>query len=154
MVRYEALVLTVPEITQDEVKRLETDFDSIVKTAKASTISFDKWGKYRLTYPIKKNDYGVYFLARFETEQAPFPVLEELKNLFAVKFNDVVMRHMIVALDKNQSLEYERPLSVEEAPAKEASPFVKDRSEGRGSFQKGTASRDIENDEESIEEEA
>jgi small subunit ribosomal protein S6 len=152
MVRYEALVLTVPEITQDEIKRLETDFDSIIKTAKAATISFDKWGKHRLSYPIEKNDYGIYFLARFETEQASFPVLEELKNLFAVRFNDVVMRHMIVALDKNQSLEYERPLSVEEAPAKEANPFVKDRMDSRGGFQKG--GRDLDNDDESIEEEA
>lgn len=153
MVRYEALVLTVPEITQDEIKRLETDFDAAVKTAKANTISFDKWGKHRLSYAIKKNDYGIYFLARFEIAEKAFPLLEELKNLFAVRFNDIVMRHMIVALDKNQSLEYERPLSVEEAPAKEAHPFMKDRMDSRGG-QHRDGGRDLDSDDESIEEEA
>lgn len=128
MVRYEALMLTVPEITQDESRRLESEFDRVIKSAKATALSFEKWGKYRLPYPVKKNDYGIYFLARFELNSPAHPVLEELKTLFAVKLNDVIMRHMISVLDPKQGLEYERPLSVEEAPA---------RSEGPAFFKEG-----------------
>lgn len=122
MVRYEALMLTVPEITQDESRRLESEFDRVIKSTKATALSFEKWGKYRLPYPVKKNDYGIYFLARFELNSAAQPVLEELKTLFAVKLNDVVMRHMISVVDPKQGLEYERPLSVEEAPARGEGP--------------------------------
>lgn len=122
MVRYEALVLTVPEITADEIKTIENHFDRVMADNKAKTISFERWGKYKLSYPVKKNDYGVYFLVRFEAEQAN-PLVSEVKNLLDVKLHDLVMRSMISVLDPKGSLAYERPQSLEEAPAREASPF-------------------------------
>ena len=60
-------MLTVPEITADETKSIEQQFDRVVADKKGTMVSFERWGKYRLAYPVKKNDYGVYFLARFET---------------------------------------------------------------------------------------
>lgn len=154
MVRYEALMLAVPEITQDEIRRLESELDRVIKSAKATTVSFDKWGKFRLAYPVKKKDYGIYFLTRFEVEGEAQPVLEELKSLFAVKLNDMVMRHMISVLDPKQGLEYERPLSVEEAPARGEGPSLFNK-EGRAESPADIARAvDIEEDEDSIEEEA
>lgn len=132
MLRYEALMLTVPEITQDEARRIESEVERVIKGAKGSTIAFDRWGKHRLAYPVKKKDYGIYYLARFEVEN-PTEVLEELKSIFAVKLNDLVMRHMISAIDPKRGLEYERPLSVEEAPAKEMHGFLREPREGHES---------------------
>ena len=78
MMRYELLMLSVPEITLDEAKTLETHLERVIREAKGTIISFDRWGKYRLAYPVKKNDYGVYFLTRFELEDAG-ALLEELR---------------------------------------------------------------------------
>jgi small subunit ribosomal protein S6 len=124
--RYEMLMLAVPEITQDEQAEIEKNFDTIVRKAQGSIISFERWGKYRLAYPVKKNDYGVYLLTRFEIPQAT-SALEEIKALFVLKFGEFVMRNLLEKLDPKQSLEYQRPKSLEEAPeASETRGFMKD----------------------------
>jgi small subunit ribosomal protein S6 len=121
--RYEALILTVPEITADEAKTIESQFDHVLKEAKGSVLSFERWGKYKLAYPIRKNDYGVYFLARFEVNTA---AVEEVRSLLALKFYELVMRHTIVQLDPKKSLEYQKPLSLEDAPTRDVNTFLKE----------------------------
>lgn len=114
MVRYEALLLAVPEITSEESSKLELQFNKMLKAAKGSSVSFEKWGKYNLAYPVRKNEYGVYFLTRFELpNEEKDKFFAELKDLFAIKYHDIIMRHMISALH-SKSLEYQRPRSLEE----------------------------------------
>lgn len=112
--RYEALMLTVPELTKDETVLIEKQIDEAVRKAAGSVISFERWGKYRLEYPVKKNDYGVYLLARFEIPKGS-QALQDLQTMFAIKLNLIVMRHMVHALE-SPSLVYQRPKSLEEAP--------------------------------------
>lgn len=126
MRQYEALLLTVPEITGDEVKNLETQLDKTIKAATGSTISFERWGKYKLAYDINKNEYGVFFLTRFEAP-ARTTVVNDLKNLLKVKLNNVVVRDMVSVLDPKRPLTYQRPRSLEEAPTREADSFSKDK---------------------------
>jgi small subunit ribosomal protein S6 len=125
MMRYELLMLSVPEITLDEAKALESQIERTIRDAKGAVLSFDRWGKYRLAYPVKKNDYGVYFLTRFEIEDSN-ELLEELKSVFMVKLNDTIMRHMISRLNLKDSLEYQKPQSLEEAPARDMNTFIRD----------------------------
>lgn len=124
--QYEALLLTVPEITGDEAKHLETTLDKAIKTGAGSTISFERWGKYKLAYDINKNEYGVFFLTRFEApEKTTF--INDLKTLLKVKLNNVIMRDMISVLDPKVPLTYQRPRSLEEAPAREVESFSRDK---------------------------
>jgi ribosomal protein S6 len=123
--QYEALLLTVPEITGDEVKHLETTLDKTIKTGTGSTISFERWGKYKLAYDINKNDYGIFFLMRFEIPQGT-AIINDLKTLLKVKLNNVIMRDMISVLNPKHPLTYQRPRSLEEAPAREAESFSRD----------------------------
>ncbi len=125
MMRYELLMLSVPEITLDEAKALESQIERTIREAKGVVLSFDRWGKYKLAYPVKKNDYGVYFLTRFEIEDST-ALLEELKSVFMVKLNDMVMRHMISRLNLKDSLEYQKPQSLEEAPARDMNSFIRE----------------------------
>ncbi|HML18961.1 MAG TPA: 30S ribosomal protein S6 [Candidatus Dependentiae bacterium] len=125
MARYEILLLTIPEITEDEIKNVESQVQGILRTAKGTFISFERWGKFRLAYPVKKNEYGVYFLVRFELPSEASDTLKELKNLVDVKFYDIVMRSMVSVLDSKQSLVYQRPTSLEEAPRREAGSFLR-----------------------------
>jgi len=126
--KYEALMLSMPEITSDEAKNLEMQLDKIVRAGKGTTVSFERWGKYRLAYDVNKNEYGVYFLMRFDVPKGT-NLVQDLKTAFKVKFNNIVMRDMISVLDPKQPLTYQRPRSLEEAPAREEG-FLK---EGRSS---------------------
>ena len=130
MVRYETLLLTTPEITNDEAKKLEKDFDKLVRDQKGSIISFERWGKFNLAYPVRRADYGVYYLVRFEVmDEKKQALLDALRTLFTVKLVDLVMRNVIVRLDKDASLEYNRPESLEETPSKDIDLLVKESKE-------------------------
>ncbi|HVX00024.1 MAG TPA: 30S ribosomal protein S6 [Candidatus Babeliaceae bacterium] len=127
MLRYETLFLAVPEITADEATTLESQFEKVLKEKKGNSLSFERWGKYKLAYPVRKNDYGVYYLARFEIEpENTQTILDGLRTLMAVKYNELVMRYMICALDAQGSLTYQRPESLEEAPARDVEAFLKE----------------------------
>lgn len=132
MIRYEVLFLAVPEITNDETASFEGQLEKLVKEHKGNMISFERWGKYRLAYPIRDNDYGVYFLSRFEAASENLKgLLDALKDFFQVRHNELVMRHMIARLKDGISLTYQRPESLEEVPTRSGDFFNKDN-RGRG----------------------
>lgn len=127
MNRYESLILVVPEITSDESTSFEKNLGKLITDNHGSMISFDRWGKFYLAYPIRKFDYGIYYLLRFEVDQKDRgDLLANLNNFFTVKYNELVMRNNIIKLDPNQSLEYQRPESLEEAPSHDVDTFLKD----------------------------
>ncbi|MGC2310274.1 MAG: 30S ribosomal protein S6 [Candidatus Babeliaceae bacterium] len=130
--RYEILFLATPEITTDETGNLEGQFEKIVKGHQGVFLSNDRWGKYRLAYPIRKNDYGVYFLVRFEAAKENVKqLLKEIGDFFTIKNTDLIMRYLISRLDAHKSLEYQRPQSLEEAPTRDVDVFLKDNKMGR-----------------------
>jgi small subunit ribosomal protein S6 len=127
MLRYETLFLAVPEITADEASTLEKQLDDLVSKSKGSVISFERWGKFKLAYPIRRYEYGVYFLMRFETDdEHKNKLLDNIKNFFAVKHADLVMRSTIQKLSATGSLEYKRPESLEEVPTRDVDSFLKE----------------------------
>lgn len=146
MQRYEALLLAVPEVTADETSTLESQLHDVISKNKGETLSFDRWGKYRLAYAVRKNEYGVYFLARFEIPtKEPAAVIEKLRQLFAVKYNDIVMRHVVARLDNDASLEYKRPESLEETPRRDVDSFRRGagpRRDSRRSFDRSAERSD------------
>ncbi len=59
-------------------------------------------------------------MSRFELPKAELgAILEKLRQFFAVKYSETVMRHMFTFLPAKASLEYKRPESMEEAPRRE-----------------------------------
>lgn len=134
MSRYEMLLLTIPEVTEDEIKGVESQLQTAVRNFKGTTVSFERWGKYRLAFPVKKNDYGVYFLARFELPTQSQDVINEIKSVINLKFFDIIMRSMVSKLEETDSLVYQRPPSLEEAPRREnTGSFFKSHKHAEGS---------------------
>lgn len=137
--RYEILLLAIPEITGDEASRLESQLREIISEKKGSCISFERWGKFKLLYPVKKNDYGVYFLTRLEAGTTQVrELLTKIEALIQLKYNEIVMRYLINKLDERRPLTYQRPESLEEAPGKVTDSLLREHkvdfgSEGRGS---------------------
>jgi ribosomal protein S6 len=127
MLRYETLFLTVPEITSDESTTLEKYFDKTISESKGSTISYEKWGKFALAYPVRRYEYGVYYLIRFEVpEDRKDELLAALRTIFSVKYVDLIMRNVVRRLSSQGSLEYKRPESLEETPSKDIDTIMKE----------------------------
>ena len=61
MLRYETLLLTIPEITLDESSAIEAQLQKIVREHKGTLLSFERWGKMLLAYPVKKMIMGFTF---------------------------------------------------------------------------------------------
>lgn len=117
MIRYETLILAVPEITNDEAATIEKTLAAAINQVQGNVISFERWGKFKLAYQINKNDYGVYYLVRYEVSNENKTTLaNQIQELFTVRLNTLVMRHMTSILDARKGLEYTRPQSLEEAP--------------------------------------
>ncbi len=139
LARYETLFLTVPEITSDEVAAIESQVQKLVKENQGTFISFERWGKMQLAYPVRNNQYGVYFLTRFEGEIGKVDgLLKAINELFAVKLNTTVMRHLSSSLNPKASLVYQRPPSLEEVPGKMTDAMMKEHRVGFA----GSRSRD------------
>jgi small subunit ribosomal protein S6 len=126
--RYELLMLSAPEITQDETKELEKQLGTLIKNRKGNVLAFDRWGKFTLAYPVKKAEYGVYFLARFDVQDAQ-NLNQEIHSLLRVRFDNIVMREVLTVLDAQAPLDYKRPRSLEEAPAEESAGLKGKRGE-------------------------
>lgn len=124
---YETLILAVPEITNDEAQSLEEQIDQIIKKNTGAMKSFERWGKYRLSYPVRKNEYGVYFLTRFEVAQEQATkLMSDLHNFFTVKLPQVVMRYMNTKLDPEKPLTYQKPESLEDISSRDVDLFLKE----------------------------
>ncbi len=127
MQRYEVLVLTVPEITKDELKQMESQLDRLIANAKGATLSFERWGKFKLTYPIRRNEYGVYCLMRFE---APSALVNDMREFFAVQLHDIAMRYIIARVE-GDSLAYQRPKSLEDSStSRDVDTFLRENQMG------------------------
>ena len=127
MIQYETLMLTSTQITHDELAFLEREFEKIATQAKGHLKSFDRWGKYRLAYPIKKNDYGVYILARYEVPQEVLSaVTENITTFFRIKCNDIVMRYINVRLAPGASSVYVKPEAVDAKGMSDIDSFIKE----------------------------
>ncbi len=127
------LLLFRPDVTQEMYNDIKLRLEAVVLGEDGGKIvSFDKWGKYLLAYPVKKCSYGVYSLFRFGLNLSGCEaVLLKLRSLCLVKFNNDVMRHVFVKVGKVMPGEYCRPDSLEEMPRKDvrySSDFKRDSS--------------------------
>lgn len=125
MHKYEFLILSTPSITGDEMNSLEKKFEDLLKQFKGSLVSFDRWGKCRLAYPVKHHDYGVYYLARFEIQDAQ-EFFKEIKLLINVKYTDLVLRTLSVRIADSKNFTNFRPTTVEDTPTRNVDQFLKE----------------------------
>ena len=127
MIRYEALLLTTPDLTTEQAERLESQLEAVLVEIGGVLLSYDRWGKYFLAYPVDKNDYGIYFLARFELKPEKLAeALEAIRLFYAVRCSETVFRHIIKALDAEDPLVYQRPQSLEEVPSESEMVAIND----------------------------
>ncbi len=127
MLRYETLILAVTHITADELSGIENLFEKKASDFKGNMISFEKWGKYRLSYPVKKNDYGIYILARYEIpKESSKKIFKILNDFLKINCNEIVMRYVTIKLDPKDTLTYKRPEPVDGGRSGGLDTFLKE----------------------------
>lgn len=114
---YELLLLAKTEITDDEQSMVKKEIENLVTACSGTVDQFDRWGKYRLSYPVQKSDYGIYILVRYSLpkSKAATELNDALITLLKIKCNDFVMRSAIVRLDGKPSTTYEKPEALDAA---------------------------------------
>jgi len=127
MLKYETLILARTQITADELSIIENFYENLLSDVKGKVIAFDKWGKYRLAYPVKKNDYGIYILVRYEMlEETVTSAFKKISEFFKIKCSEVVMRNVSVKLDETASTIYKYPEPVDVGRAGGLDTFIKE----------------------------
>lgn len=111
MKNYE-LMYVVDPATEEGHDAVKQKIEGII-TGREGTISlFEKLGKKRLAYPIKKRQYGIYYLINMSGDSRIVQALESYLLL-----NPIVLRHIVLAFtDKELSLRTETDrIQLEEA---------------------------------------
>jgi|AMFO01.1.fsa_nt_gi ribosomal protein S6 len=92
---YELGVILDPEATPEQEAAALERLEKIITEGGGELVSKDAWGRRTLAYPIKKKTMGVYHFWRFN---AGGKVQEPLA--FELRTNDVVMRSLVLNLDR------------------------------------------------------
>lgn len=113
MKHYETLMLLPVTATPTDLALIEKQLKTLVKAANGTVGTFDKWGRYKLAYAIRKQEYGLYVLARYELAEVQI-FFQKLEHFLKVKCVDTVMRYVHVNLTAAQYAEpYIKPEAME-----------------------------------------
>jgi len=89
--RYETILITHVDLSEDELSSLITRYGDIVTGQKGILVKVERWGKRRLTYLIKKQARGFYILIDYAGVGA---VVDELER--NLKIDDKILKFMTV----------------------------------------------------------
>jgi small subunit ribosomal protein S6 len=122
MRHYEVVFIVHPD-QSEQVPAMIERYRALVTTTGGAIHRLEDWGRRQLAYPIQKIHKAHYVLMNIECGQE---ALGELEHAF--KFNDAVLRHLIVAMKEavtvaSPMMKEEKAKSVlnkEEVPVAEA----------------------------------
>ena len=103
---YETIMIIHPDYTGDEKSAVIDKMKEVLLKGKAEFKKTEDWGVKRLSYPIKKQQHGHYFLFCYESK--PEAVWEFERN---IKINEGILKYMTVVLDKHEIARLEKELS-------------------------------------------
>ena len=96
MRHYEIVFIVHPD-QREQVPAMIERYKALVGQGNGKVHRIEDWGRRQMAYPIAKVFKAHYVLMNIEIAQ---PTLEELEHAF--KFNDAVLRHLIVSMDAAQ----------------------------------------------------
>ena len=94
MRHYEIVVMVHPD-QSEQVPAMIERYKGMVEAGGGKVHRLEDWGRRQLAYPIAKAHKAHYVLMNLEINQE---TLEEFENAF--KFNDAVIRRLVVKTDK------------------------------------------------------
>ena len=94
MRHYEVVFIVHPD-QSEQVPAMIERYKTLVTGRNGSIHRLEDWGRRQMAYPIQKVHKAHYVLMNIEADQE---TLAELEHAF--KFNDAVLRHLIIKMDK------------------------------------------------------
>ena len=94
MKHYEIVFLVHPD-QSEQVPAMIERYRSTIETADGKIHRLEDWGRRQLAYPINKVHKAHYVLMNIE---CPTETMRELESAF--RFNDAVIRNMILSMDE------------------------------------------------------
>ena len=95
---YELTVLVHPDAERDLDKHLKTVRD-VIESADGTIKAEDNWGKKKLAYTIKKEDFAIYVVFTLE-----LPANAPLKISNTLNITDTVLRYLLVKVDEKERM--------------------------------------------------
>lgn len=113
MRHYEIVFLVHPD-QSEQVPAMVERYQGIVTDSGGAVHRSEDWGRRQLAHPINKVHKAHYVLLNVECEQR---ALEDIKGAF--RFNDAVLRHLVIARDEAITEASPMAVAVAEEKAKE-----------------------------------
>ena len=111
MRHYEIVFLVHPD-QSEQVPAMVEKYQGMVTQAGGQVHRSEDWGRRQLAHPINKVHKAHYALLNVE---CPFDVITEIKSAF--KFNDAVLRHLV--LQRDEAVTEASPMAVAVAEEKQ-----------------------------------
>ena len=117
MRRYETIYITHPEVTEEELSELQGKINSILTSFKGELIKLDDWGVRKLTYEVRKNSRGRFFLLDYA---AGTELIRELER--NLRLHDRVLRFQTVKIGDQVTPDSLKALREAATPEKVKTP--------------------------------
>ena len=123
MRHYEIVFLVHPD-QSEQVPAMVEKYQGMVTDSGGQVHRSEDWGRRQLAHPINKIHKAHYALLNVE---CPFDVIKEIKTAF--KFNDAVLRHMV--LQRDEAITEASPMAVAVAEEKQREQEAQQRREAK-----------------------
>ena len=123
MRHYEIVFLVHPD-QSEQVPAMVERYQGMVTESGGQVHRSEDWGRRQLAHPINKIHKAHYALLNVECD---FPVIRELKSAF--KFNDAVLRHLVIKRD--EAITEASPMAVAVAEEKAREKEAQQRREAK-----------------------
>jgi small subunit ribosomal protein S6 len=104
---YEIAVLYHPDLEID-LEKAETRIKKIIEDNKGKISKTDSWGKRKLAYPIKKQDFAVYVFYTVELPGENVAKVEQTLNITGEVIRFLITRSDLKAAAKAEALREEK----------------------------------------------
>ena len=122
MRHYEVVFLVHPDQSEQVPAMLER-YKTMIETGGGAIHREEDWGRRQLAYPINKIHKAHYLMLNVECGQES---LDELMSLF--KFNDAIIRHMVLGREEAVTEPSHMAKSVEEERRRDSERAERDNS--------------------------
>ena len=94
MTKYEIMFIVKATMEEDKIKKISEDLQKLLKTKTSKVIEFKEMGIKKLSYPIKKEVSGYYYVMNVEADKESIHEFDR-----KVSINENVLRHLIIKVE-------------------------------------------------------
>ncbi len=135
MRRYETIVITDPDLSDEDRGQLFERLKELIPGQDGFLVMFDEWGTQKMAYEIRKKIRGHYVRLDY---CGTGDLVAEMERLFRI--DDRVLKYMTILLDKDADLESLKQANAEAEAEAEAKSAPSDSDQGKSPADEASSS--------------